>query len=130
MNGWRQEARRAIRDYPALRQRLNDMHETSITQKYSPAMPGGGDSRTVEAIALRDLPPKDARRLRAVELAIETTKRYTDHALRLRLVSLVFWQRSHTVTGAAVVLCVSEGTAKAWHSAFVELVDAYLRVLP
>ena len=130
MNGWRQEARRAIRDYPALRQRLNDMHETSITQKYAPAMPGGGDSRTVEAIALRDLPPKDARRLRAVELAIETTKRYTDHALRLRLVSLVFWQRSHTVTGAAVVLCVSEGTAKAWSSSFVELVDAYLRVLP
>lgn len=130
IQGWRQDAKRAIRDYPMLCARLDDLHSQTITPRYAPSAGGSEAQRTVENIAVRDLPPGDARRHRAVELAITTTRRYTDAQQRMQLVKLVFWSRSHTVSGAAVVLHISEGTAKAWHAAFVELVDAYLRVLP
>ncbi len=131
MNGWRQEAKRTIRAYPALRERKSELHAQSIVPKYSAAGGGGGgESRPVEMAALRELPPADARRLRAVELAIETTGRHEDSELRLKAMGLLYWLNDpRSIAEAAEACNVHEQTAKKWNMDFVELVDAYLRVL-
>lgn len=127
--GWRGDARAAIRAYPDLRRREEALHEMQITQAYGKTPGSHSASRTTEAVAVRTLPPDDQRALDAVASAISTTLRYRNGHERLQLISLVYWQRTHTLDGAALRLSVSPGTAKAWHSGFVELVDAYMRVL-
>lgn len=132
MNGWRQEAKRTIRAYPDLRDRKNELRAQSIVPRYSSGGggSGGGESRPVESAALREMPSADERRLRSVELAIETTKRHEDSALRLKAVRLLYWQAVPCSIAEAADLCnVHEQTAKKWNMDFVELVDAYLRVL-
>lgn len=127
--GWRQEARRVIREYPELVRRARALHEAGMTPSYS-GMPGGGAAtRTTELVAMRQLSPPDQRKLDAVQKAIGTTARYSNGDLRLRVIDLLYWRRTHTMEGAACSVHVSVRTAQAWHGAFVELVDAYLRVL-
>lgn len=139
--GWRKDTRAVIRRYPELKRRERDLKEMSVTANYgTPAevdkkfvnvlLPGSGDaSRTTEDIALRSLPPDDQRALDAVSAAIQTTMRYRNGDLRVKIIDLVYWRRSHTLEGAALAVHVSTKTAQAWHSDFIELVDAYLRVL-
>lgn len=127
--GWRKNTRAVIRAYPELRRRERELHDMPVTPRYS-AEPGGGEaSRTTENAAIRTLPPGDQRALDAVSAAIQTTMRYRNGNLRVRIIDLVYWRRSHTLEGAALAVHVSLKTAQGWHSDFVELVDAYLRVL-
>lgn len=127
--GWRGNTRAIIRQYPELKRREAALHDPTITPLYAPLTGGTGASRTTEDIALRELPPADRRALDAISSAISTTMRYRNGSLRVRLIDLVYWERSCSIEGAAIRLHVSIGTAKTWHSAFVELVDAYIRVL-
>ena len=124
---WRARARAAIKRYPELLQAEADLRAGKITPAYS-GIPGGGSaSRTTELLAMREL-PKDARRdLDAVRLALDTIKRYRNGDLRKQLVELVYWRKTHTVDGAAMVLHVSPRTAHEWDRGFIELVDAYRR---
>ncbi len=127
--GWRQDTRRIIRKYPELRRREMALHEQKVTPTYS-GMPGGGcASRTTETIATRTLNATDQRNLDAVKKAIETTMRYRNGDLRIRVIDLMYWKKTHTMEGAAMQTHVSIRTAQDWHNAFVELVDAYLRIL-
>ena len=59
---------------------------------------------------------------RAVAHAVEATRGLPDGAERMALVDMIFWRRSHTLTGAADVCHVSERTARRWHSDFIWLV--------
>lgn len=139
--GWRKDTRAIIRTYPELKRREREMKEISVVANYgTPAivggermnvlLPGGGTaSRTTEDVALRQLSPDDQRALDAVSNAIQTTMRYRNGNLRVKIIDLVYWRQSHTLEGAAQTVHVSLKTAQGWHSAFVELVDAYLRVL-
>lgn len=127
--GWRSETRRVIRRYPELKHREAALHDPTITPLYTPLPASGTPGRTTEAVALRELPPQEQRELAAVSSAVSTTMRYRNGTLRVRLVDLVYWERACSLEGAAIRLHVSIGTAKTWHSAFIELVDAYLRVL-
>lgn len=127
--GWRGDARAAIRAYPDLKRQDADLHEMQITPSYSHGRGSHTTSRTTEAIALRGLPIDDQRALDAVSSAVNTTLRYRNGHERLKLIDLIYWKRTHTLDGAAMRLNISIATAKAWHSGFVELVDAYIRVL-
>jgi len=140
--GWRKNTRAVIREYPNLRRRERELKDMAVTANYGTpdkqpdgtvvnvVLPGSGSaSRTTEDVALRQLSPDDQRALDAVSNAIQTTMRYRNGALRVRIIDLVYWRRSHTLEGAAMALHVSPQTAKFWHNNFVELVDAYLRVL-
>ena len=139
--GWRKDTRAIIRTYPELKRRERELKEISVVANYgTPAivggermnvlLPGGGTaSRTTEDVALRQLSPDDQRALDAVSNAIQTTMRYRNGNLRVKIIDLVYWRQSHTLEGAAQAVHVSLKTAQGWHSAFVELVDAYLRVL-
>ena len=63
-----------------------------------------------------------AREYEAVHLAIQQTRQLDSGAERLRLIRLVYWARSHTLTGAAMASNVSYRTARQWHGEFVRLV--------
>ena len=139
--GWRKDTRAIIRVYPELKRREREMKEISVVANYGERakvdgqlvnviMPGGGAaSRTTEDVALRQLSPDDQRALDAVSNAIQTTMRYRNGNLRVKIIDLVYWRQSHTLEGAAQTVHVSIGTARVWHNAFIELVDAYMRVL-
>lgn len=127
--GWRAETRAVIREYPRLKRAEAELKMQSLTPSLT-GMPGGTEvSRTTENVAIRTLPPKQQRKLDAVRYAIETTTRYRNGELRIRLIDLIYWRKTHTLTGAAMKIHVAEITAKNWHNDFVELVDAYMRIL-
>ena len=129
--GWRQRTRAAIREYPDLKRRDRELRETAVIAQYGGRIGGraSGTQRAVEDAAVMQLPREDQRIFDAVSTAIQTTMRYRNGELRIRIIDLVYWRRSRTLTGAAMEVHVSPATAKAWHNDFVELVDAYLRVL-
>ena len=64
----------------------------------------------------------NAREHGAVEHAVSITRGLPDGAERMALVDMIFWRRSHTLTGAAGVCHVSERTAQRWHADFIWLV--------
>ena len=111
-----------IRNYPALSEKYKDLHEQSMTANYS-GMPRGGDaSRSVEEITVRELPFTQQREYEAVRLAISKTERYPNGRDRLYVIRLVFWDRSHTLEGAALQVPCGIATAKRWHGEFIMLV--------
>ena len=66
-------------------------------------MPGGvSPSHTTELVAIRELPTAEQREYEAVRRAIATTERYKDGRDRLKVIRLVFWDRSHTIEGAGL----------------------------
>ena len=111
-----------IRRYPDLLQRAQELKQTSITARLE-GMPGSGrvSDPTADA-ALRELPDINRRELGAVQEALDELGRCRDGAKRMEMVRLVFWQRSHTLFGAAVAVGVSEITAKRWHGDLIRSV--------
>ena len=120
---WWGFARKMIRAYPELKQAWNDLHSQSMTTDYSGMPKGGSAGRTVESIALRQLPPDDQKVYDAVSKAVEITKRRPDGSDRISLIRYVYWhKKQHTVKDAALQVPVSKRTAERWHSEFVRLV--------
>ena len=111
-----------IRRYPDLCLKEAVLHDTAITANIS-GMPGGGKrtDKTADA-ALRTLPEVNRRELEAVRAAVNETKTQDKGNLRLELVKLYYWKRSHTLFGAAEDVHVSRSTAKRWNTEFVKLV--------
>lgn len=118
-----------IRRYPALKAELADIREQSIVPNYS-GLPGGGSaSRSTELIACRDLPTNKQREYEAVRRAIAATERMTASRDRLRIVELVFWKRSLTLSGAALTIPCHYNTAQKYHSDFILTVAAFYGLL-
>lgn len=58
----------------------------------------------------------------AVQRAIEKTKLLRDGEERLKLIDLVFWKQSYTLSGASYQCNISYETAVKWHGDFIRLV--------
>lgn len=108
-----------IREYPNYCRELESIREQKIIANYSATAHGSGVSKPVEKLALRELPKVEQKRYKAVVGAIRKTKRLKDGEERLRLIEMVFWKKTHTLQGAAMVCNVSYGTAKRWHKEFI-----------
>lgn len=121
-NSWRRIARQAAYDYPGLRAQLRDLQSMSVTPSLSGMPMGGGDHRSTEDAALRQLPPEDQCRLDAVEQAVEISEHLTSGLARRKLIDLVYFRRSHTVEGAAMQIPCDVRTAKTWNSDFLLLI--------
>lgn len=108
-----------IRRYPDLCLKEAALHDTAITANIS-GMPGGGKrtDKTADA-ALRTLPEVNRRELEAVRAAICHIEGLHSGKERMELVKLYYWQRSHTLFGAANAIHVSEKTALRWNRDFV-----------
>lgn len=111
-----------IRRYPALKAQYADLHNTSVTADYSGMPHCGGESRTLEAVALRELPSTSQREYEAVRRAVEATERYRNGRDRLYIIKLVLWDRSHTLEGAALMVPCGAASAWRWHGEFIRLV--------
>ena len=120
--GWWYHTRDIVRNYPALHERLLELQRPSLSSG-TDGMPGGSEpGRSTEQLALRTLPPVEQREHDAVEEAIRRTKERTDGRDRLRVIELVHWKGSHTITGAAEAVHVSERAAYLWQRDFFLLV--------
>lgn len=128
--GWRAETKDVIRRYPIHLRDESALRTVSVTASVNGSRAGRNVSRTTELAATRTLPPKDQRELDAVWQAIATTMRYRNGVERIRLIDLMYWRpRGLSMWVAADEVHVSYATAKNWHNGFVELVDAYRRVI-
>lgn len=109
-----------IRRYPELCSREADLHTTAVTPNYG-GTPGGhgGRSDPVANAALRSLPEVNRRELDAVRAAIRYIEGLHSGKERMELVKLYYWNRSHTLFGAANAIHVSEKTALRWNRDFV-----------
>lgn len=120
---WWGFARNMIRDYQGLKQSLADLHRQNMTADNSGMPKGGGGGRTVEGVALRQLPPDDQKVYDAVTRAIELTRMRVDGEDHIKLIQLMYWaKKPMTAKAASVRLHISDVTAKRWHGDFVRLV--------
>lgn len=76
---------------------------------------------------LKDMEPKEMtetemREVDAVKAAVDATLKLNDGEIRIRLVDIIFWKRTHTLEGAAMILHISERTARRWHTEFIRTV--------
>lgn len=67
------------------------------------------------------------REFEAVRAAIEQTERTSNGANRLKVIELVFWKRTHYISGAALQVPCSEKTAKRYHADFIKAVAQNFR---
>ena len=117
---WWNYVKNVIRGYPEDKRALDELRKGRTTQNYN-ANGGGtsGPGRATECVAMRELPPKRQSEMDAVERALSRTKRRRNGALRLKVIELVFFAKSHTLQGAALKCYVSYDTARQWHKEFI-----------
>lgn len=116
-----------IRRYPALRAECAAIHTQSVITRY------GGESgkksskepRKTEAAAIKSLSPIKQKELDSVEKAIKAARNLGSGEDRIKLIDIVFWQRTHTLTGAAAKCYISERTARRWHTDFIKTVAKF-----
>ena len=58
----------------------------------------------------------------AVKNAIDKTLKKDDGKDRIKVIELVLFKQTHTIDGAAQIVCCSERTARRWHTDFIRLV--------
>lgn len=117
------------RRYPQLKQQYQDLRETRVTARWD-AMPTSNKiSRPVEDAAVRTLPRIHMKELAAVQAAIRTTLRLPRGEQRIQLIRMIYWDRSHTLAGAALCLEIAEVTAKRWHGEFLREVGRQFGLL-
>lgn len=126
---WWQYVKNVIRAYPELKREYDALHEQAVTANVS-GMPGGGSTgRGVESVALRELPKPKQREYDAVRKAIVITERIKTGKDRQRLIDMVFWKKSHTLTGAAMALNLSYETAVEYHRDFIMITAFYKELI-
>ena len=126
---WQPNVARALKEYPALIAKKDEIRRIALIAKYSADPRSGNASRSTENIALKDLPPAEAALVDAIDGALEEISRRRDGDEIIRLIDLVHFRRSHTLYGAAMVLNMSEITAKRKNGDFIRLVAKRLGYL-
>lgn len=127
---WWSYVKGMIRRYPDLKQQYDALHEAGITAPLTGMPRGNNISNPTANAALRELPPIHQKEYEAVYKAIEATKQHKNGKDRLKVIELVFWKESHTLTGAAMQVPCSYDTAKEWHREFIRLTAYLFGLLP
>lgn len=119
---WWSYVKGMIYRYPA----LCDQHSQAMAQKITPsyaAQPSSSESsRTTEDLVARAMSRTNIREFDAVRLAIQQTDGTQGGDNRLQLIKLIYWKRTHTLSGAALELHISYRTARRWNGEFIRLV--------
>ncbi len=127
---WWSYVKGMIRRYPDLCAKAAELHETSVSPNLSGMPQGKGSTSDPTAnAALRQLPEINQREMDAVQQALNQTKELSYGEERLKMIRMVFWDKTHTVCGAAIKLNVSETTAVHWHGQFIRTVAAHFGLL-
>ena len=118
--GWWPYAKYMARNYPNLCLELKDKQSISTTSNYSSSHRGSGESRGTESAAIRQLSPVKMREYEAVRKAVEASSSVPGNGhLRVKLVEMVYFKRTHTLEGVCQVLHISYGTAKNYNHDFL-----------
>ena len=116
-----------IREYPRLKKEYDALHTVSITPNYTNS---GGKGYAISdptaQAAIRELQEQNQREYEAVKCAIFVTEKKSAGNLRLDVIRKVFWQRSHTLQGAADAIHISYRTARRYQIDFVYLTAYFL----
>ncbi len=115
-----------IRDYPAKKEELKEMHAAKVTPAYSGMSGGSEPGRTPESLALRDFTGQKKREYEAVAKALEITKAYIDGEYRLQLIEMVFFNKTHKLHEAVLKLPACQRTCEEWHREFIRLVASFM----
>ena len=118
---WWPFALNMVRDYPYRKREFDALHEQKITASATGLPGGGGSSRTVEQIALRQLPTQEQREYDAVHQAVLRTELLPDGETRVKVIRLTLWRNQFTVPGVANWLHIPESRAKSYRWEFIML---------
>ena len=119
---WWGYVKNVIRAYPELERRAAEPPPVSLTAKYGPTTPSGGEGRPVEDVAVKRLSGRDMTEYEAVRAAIRDTARLPNGEVRLKVIDLVYWKRSHTLWGAGREVLYSYAQVKRFQEKFICLV--------
>jgi len=120
---WWSYAKGMIRRYPSMCAELEALQAPNLTASYDAnKVSAGGVGDPTGSKAFITLPGTRGREYQAVTDAVRETRERWDGRERLQMVDIVFWRRSHTLTGAAEVCHISERTARRWHTEFIRCV--------
>lgn len=113
-----------LRSYPKIKELQRYLLDTKVTATYGGigGVAGGKVSSAVETAALKELHPKDQRRLKAIEDTIAETRHMPDGTERLRVVEMVYFKQTHTLLGAAAILGLRKQRAIDYSSTFISAV--------
>lgn len=111
---WFGYAVNCIKVYPARKAALEELHSMNVTPSYSGGSGSRAPRRATELTAVRELPEGQMQEYEAVRKALEYFKRrgYRDME---KFVSMVYWKKSHTITGAGQKLNLQPSTARRWN---------------
>lgn len=124
---WRSEARAALRQYLKLKRRQGE-NEATITPVYGGAAVQHSVSRTTENVALRStLTEREENVISAVEFMMAMQSRYYNADARMKMLSLVYFRRTHTMQGAAMEVGYNINTVKAWNTEMLTAVYVAIR---
>ena len=139
---WWASVRAAIRQYPKLKAKKDEIQDMRITKAvksiqgkggelhdFYAAPGGGGNGRTVERLALAELPPAEERILEAVRLAIEETEASRDGREHMAMLRGYYWG-GLSMMDAASRAYVDLKTAQRWNGVFARRVARGLGYLP
>lgn len=118
---WWPFALNMVRDYPYRKREFDALHEQKITASATGLPGGGGSSRTVEQIALRQLPTGEQEEFEAVDKALSRTRIMSCASERIQVVKWTLF-RNYRITDTALRLHISERTVRRYRYQFVALV--------
>ena len=114
---WRSEARKALREYPRIKKRQNALTSQQITPVYGGAAVQHSASRVTEDVALRSaLTEREENIVSAVEFAMQMQSAYYNGEARLKMISIVYFKRTHTMQGASMECGYSIETVWKWNT--------------
>lgn len=120
---WWGYVKNMIRAYPEHKLEYEALHTQSMAIDMS-GMPrgGGGASRTLENLAIREFPATKQREYEAVRRAVEAIRKTPNGKAWYSIIDLVYWRNSHTLDGAALEVGYSKDRAKQLHGDFIRMV--------
>ena len=124
---WWNYVKSIIREYPALKKEIETPLATRITPVYGSIGGGSGISDPVTNAVIHDLPKPKQRKFDAVENAIiETKAHYDNWKIRLDIIDMVYWRKTHTIQGASMATYCHYNTACTYQADFINAVSRYL----
>lgn len=125
---WRSEARNALRAYPRIKHKQALLTEQQITPVYGGTVVQHSATRVTENVALRSpLTAREESIISAVEFMTDMQSRYYNAEARMRMVKLVYYNRTHTLNGAAEVVGYNINSVRNWNTEILMAVYAIIK---
>lgn len=118
---WWSFAMAIIRDYPVRAAALKELREQKLNAELSDMPKADTMGRMVEGLATCQLHPQEQREYDAVHMAMKRTKMMPEGKLRLDVVRMTIL-KGYTIEGAAMLLHISDRSARRYRWQFILLV--------